>query len=245
MSDLLTEFIRSPGFGWMMPLAVLAASFLGSAHCLGMCGPIVLAIARDKRSLWSYHLARLVAYTLVGVLFGAFGSKILTRTPTWVSLSSLILIALMLISIGYAQIVKSSLHLPSLPRVIQKFSALVFARAFRVPNSSRALGAGMAGALSVLMPCGHLWAFLTAAVATGSAVRGGVLMLAFVLGSLPALGFGLTLLQKFFKPQSRSRIAGVLFMIAGLLSLCSFASVSLEEATRESPGPIESELRCH
>jgi sulfite exporter TauE/SafE len=52
---------------------------LGSFHCVGMCGPIVLALPVNKtimRSRLLYNSGRLATYSMLGLIFGLFGSKL-------------------------------------------------------------------------------------------------------------------------------------------------------------------------
>ena len=56
--------------------------FFGSLHCIGMCGPIVLALPSSGKGFSFvygrvlYNLGRVVTYALLGLVFGLLGSKI-------------------------------------------------------------------------------------------------------------------------------------------------------------------------
>ena len=63
----------------------LAISF-SLSHCIGMCGGFVVAcnLKLNQKSkstqfilLLSYHLSRVLAYIILGILFGLFGSAAL------------------------------------------------------------------------------------------------------------------------------------------------------------------------
>src|SRR5688572_30314529 len=52
---------------------------LGSFHCVGMCGPIALALPRTKypgTSRIIYNFGRITTYSLIGLLFGLLGSRL-------------------------------------------------------------------------------------------------------------------------------------------------------------------------
>ena len=56
---------------------------LGSVHCIGMCGPLVLALPMAQKTslekwgvLFLYHFGKISSYSLLGVLFGLFGSQL-------------------------------------------------------------------------------------------------------------------------------------------------------------------------
>ena len=65
-------------------LAALSLGFFGSLHCIGMCGPLALAllptgisqprIARIATSSLFYNFGRVVTYSMLGLAFGLLGS---------------------------------------------------------------------------------------------------------------------------------------------------------------------------
>ena len=47
---------------------------VGSLHCLGMCGPLVMAIPQSSGiKAIAYHFSRILAYTIMGGVMGLFG----------------------------------------------------------------------------------------------------------------------------------------------------------------------------
>ena len=67
----------------MEALSGLALGFLGSLHCIGMCGPIALALpsqSKSKLSFYSgrllYNLGRVITYSIMGLIIGLIGQKI-------------------------------------------------------------------------------------------------------------------------------------------------------------------------
>lgn len=61
-------------------IAALSLGFLGSFHCIGMCGPIALALPLDRVSMFkkvaggiTYNLGRVFTYGILGLLFGLLG----------------------------------------------------------------------------------------------------------------------------------------------------------------------------
>ena len=60
----------------MVPFAIIAASIIGSIHCVGMCGALAMtAGAQSKKGLANYHIGRLLGYFSVGALAGFLGSE--------------------------------------------------------------------------------------------------------------------------------------------------------------------------
>lgn len=63
-----------------MFLSAIIVGFLGSFHCIGMCGPIAFMLPIDRKNttkgffqIVSYHAGRLSTYSLIGLLFGFLG----------------------------------------------------------------------------------------------------------------------------------------------------------------------------
>ncbi len=78
------------------------------------------------------------------------------------------------------------------------------------------------GGLWGWLPCGIVYSVLIAAVATGSAVNGGLLMLAFGLGTLPtllAMGLAAVKLKSFLQNIWVRRASGLLVISVGLTGI--------------------------
>lgn len=64
----------------MFLVSALLLGLAGSFHCIGMCGPIAMALPLDRRStgsqilgLFAYNFGRIITYTLLGFIFGFIG----------------------------------------------------------------------------------------------------------------------------------------------------------------------------
>ncbi len=175
-------------------IAVFMVGLLGGVHCLGMCGSIVgifTAQVPQERSRWPFHLAyssgRIASYALAGALVGAVGQAgLLMRDAVPVqhllfALSSFMLIALGLYLAGVWGMVRRLEQVGSgLWQRLQPYTKNLLP----VNTVPRALGLG---ALWGWLPCGLVYSVLLAALASGSAVQGALIMLAFGLGTLPNL----------------------------------------------------------
>lgn len=53
-------------------IALLPLYLLGNLHCIGMCGPLMMFIAKH-RYRWFYFLGRLTSFSFVGLLSGEMG----------------------------------------------------------------------------------------------------------------------------------------------------------------------------
>ena len=175
-------------------VAVFLVGLLSGVHCLGMCGSIVgvfTAQVPKDAVRWPFHLAyscgRIMSYALAGALVGAVGQAgLLMRDAVPVqhllfSLSSLMLVMLGLYLAGVWGAVRQLERLGGgLWKRLQPYTT----RLLPVNTVPRALGLGV---LWGWLPCGLVYSVLLTALASGSATRGGLIMLAFGLGTLPNL----------------------------------------------------------
>src|SRR5688572_10280302 len=68
----------------MFDLSALLIGFLGSFHCVAMCGPIALALSGRQETNWRYLLGRtfynsgrILTYGILGMLAGLAGHTLL------------------------------------------------------------------------------------------------------------------------------------------------------------------------
>lgn len=205
---------------------------LGGGHCVGMCGGIVGAVsmalpgARPRiRFMLAYNAGRMASYVAVGVLAGWLGASSLMLNHIFPIEKLLYLLAsLMLVVLG--------LYLAGLWQgvlVLEKAGSLLWQRL--QPLSRKLLplrSLHQAFALGLLwgwLPCGLVYSVLVAALATGSVAQGGLLMLAFGLGTLPALlamGMAAVRLKTFLQHVLVRRLSGLLVLgygAAGVLQV--------------------------
>ena len=167
---------------------------LGSAHCIGMCGGIVsaLALTADGRKSGVtfhllYNLGRTLTYSLIGLLVDWLGSALALKGSLQDLTRPLLLgsdLLVILVGLGSAGLF-SRLNLLSL-----EFSGPMKTLTKAVKGLRRlppALAALPLGMLFGFLPCGLLYAMaLTAAQSTDS-FRGAITMAAFGLGTAPSL----------------------------------------------------------
>jgi len=202
---------------------------LGGGHCVGMCGGIVGAVTmslpgqRPKTPfLLAYNAGRIASYTLAGILAGLIGASsfflqhVLPVEKVLYGLASLMLVVLGLYLAGLWQGVL----------VLERGGALLWRRLqplskkllpLRTPYQAVALGLVWGW-----LPCGLVYSVLVAALATGSAVRGGLLMLAFGLGTLPtllAMGMTAVQLKTWLQNIWVRRVSGLFVLGFGLIGL--------------------------
>lgn len=181
---------------------MLLSGLLTSFHCVMMCGNMVLSyavkgnedgpLAKRMMPHFVYHGAKIVSYTLVGLLLGSVGTFINQEARSWVSV------------LAGAYMLLLGLHMtgkfPMLGRLTPKpprFLMNMLSKARKKANQDAAQGESSLatpasfGLMTGLMPCGPLIAAQVAAAGTGSPVTGAMAMLGFGIGTAPLmLGYG-------------------------------------------------------
>lgn len=173
---------------WGFVAAALAIGFLGSSHCIGMCGGIAGALGMavpGQRTAWGqlagYSVGRVGSYTLMGALAGALGAAALPALTPLRLLAGFMLVAMALYIAGWWRglvwLEKGGSHLW---RYLQPLSA----KLLPVRSAPQALALG---SIWGWLPCGLVYSALTFALAQGSSLRAALAMLAFGLGTVPAM----------------------------------------------------------
>ena len=179
--------------------AVVLVSLLGSLHCAGMCGPIVVfatsshpRLTPNTRTLAAaqafYHAGRLLAYAAIGALFGALGQALnhggkfagLQNLAAWLTGGTIVLVGLL----SLLPLKNAIGHRNWVVRNITAALAAGHRKALAMPPLVRA---STIGVLSGIAPCGWLYSFALLAAGTGSAFSGALLMTAFWAGTVPIL----------------------------------------------------------
>lgn len=169
-----------------------------------------------------YNFGRISMYVLLGSLAGAVGSV------AWL-MDTLLPIQQTAYIISNVLVILMGLYIIGIKRIAIVMEALGARLWERIrPVATRSLGGTgaansvMAGALWGLVPCGMVYAGLTAALVSGGPASGALLMLAFGLGTLPNLML-LGLSGQWLAKASRNRtvrlIAGLLIIGFGLMGL--------------------------
>lgn len=174
------------GYLYTMIWPAFLIGILGSIHCIGMCGPIALAlpIEQGKNRFWGitlYNLGRIITYGLFGFLFGSFGSLfVIAGLQQFLSITA----GITLLTIVIIPFIGSSVTITS-PLNRAMFS-LKAALGFYLKKYS-SLSLFTIGLLNGLLPCGLVYIAVVGAIATGNAITGSGYMMLFGLGTAPAM----------------------------------------------------------
>lgn len=160
--------------------------FLGSLHCLSMCGPLSLLLPADKtRYLLGrliYNSGRITTYALLGLLTGLLGEQagfIIPQKIIFLVLGSSLLVYLLLP-------LKWKNRISVLPPVLRlaSFTRRSIAKLSKQYGFTVQFGFGL---VNGLIPCGLVYAALSGAFLTAGTTDAVFFMLFFGLGTLPMM----------------------------------------------------------
>lgn len=161
----------------------------GSFHCIGMCGPIVLALPGGKDSPWRlfwsrllYNIGRTLTYGFMGLIMGLIGESISLggyQRPLSITIGVLILIAVILPSRFMQKVYPAGTY----TKITSSLKRL-WGRFFQTNTYGSLLVIGL---LNGFLPCGLVYMALAGSLATGSIPGGITYMLLFGLGTTPIL----------------------------------------------------------
>lgn len=191
----------------------LLAGLAGSPHCVGMCGGLAAAAAPRPPQALAWSLGRLTTYALLGALAG--GTAGLLPMPT--KLATVLAVSLLLwFAAGLAE-----LPLPRLPvpAALHRAGSALLKR----PDLPSRFAFGL---VNGLLPCGLVYAALSLPVASGDPLTGALAMVAFGLGTVPALSLAALGLRRLVAGTLwRRRVLAVAVLTVGLVTLASRAAL--------------------
>ena len=220
--------------------------FVGSVHCLGMCGPLVLAYSLHIKSHeavtpihvsppWekglfhhiAFHSGRILSYGLLGILSAGLLQKIgfmefnanLRGGTTLLGGGLMIFLGLVLLKV---------LPLPGFLTFLSTGPTSFWKRLLPPLLQSQRLGSKMAlGLATGFLPCGLSWAMIVKSATTENLGAGFLTMMSFGLGTVPAL-FLIGFSASFLSLQTRllgERVAAVAVIVMGLILIFKGARI--------------------
>jgi sulfite exporter TauE/SafE len=160
----------------------LASTF----HCIGMCGPVSLALPLNRQSSWSilsgliqYHIGRISMYTVLGLIIGSIGLSLrLFHVLQWLSM----FMGVVMIVFAWKRQWIHKVQLQNnrfMQWIVRGMGSLL---ASKSPGKLFGLGT-----LNGLLPCGMVYVGLGNALLSGDIVGTGAAMAVFGLGTFPAM----------------------------------------------------------
>lgn len=218
--------------------AALSLGLLGSFHCIGMCGPIAIALPVHHLNgfgkIWSilvYNLGRAFTYALLGALFGLLGEGF--YLGGFQQTLSIVLGVLLLLTIALPRIVR----LPRLSFVYNGIGKLKSKLAWLFTKKGNAV-LFLIGVLNGLLPCGLVYIGIAGAIATSSLVKGAAFMFVFGMGTFPVM-MSVVFFGQFISVQYRNvirktiplavSVMAILLVLRGLNLGIPYVSPRIEE----------------
>lgn len=213
----------------------LTGLITGGLTCLAVQGGLLAAtIAQreqqrleDKVSsghalpIMSFLIAKLIAYTILGLLLGWLGSVVSLTLNAQLVMQVIVVVFMLGTALNILEahpIFRYFAIQP--PRFLTRFIR-------SQSKSSDVFAPGVLGALTVFIPCGTTQAMMALAIASASPVTGALILFAFVLGTSPlffSLGYFATRLgeamqRKFMRFAAFALIVLALFNLNGAIAL--------------------------
>jgi sulfite exporter TauE/SafE len=223
---------------------------ISSLHCIGMCGPIALMIPVDRTNqakkvsqIITYHLGRLSAYALIGLIFGIVG-KGFFLAGIQQRLSIFIGIAMIITIVTPKRVLANYNFSKPVYRLISKIKSSL-GKQFK-NKSYKSLF--LIGLFKGYLPCGMVYVALFGAMAMNHVFLGSLYMILFGLGTIPLMA----VVVNFFKSTSFTFYAkfqkaipvlmifmGILFIVRGFgLNIPYFSPSTMNLH-------IQSKVNCH
>lgn len=232
---------------WPLVISALSLGFLGSFHCIGMCGPIALALpvqhltgGRKMAGILLYNGGRISSYAMLGLFFGWLGRQFyLGGLQQWLSIAlgaALLLIVLLQYVAGK--------HMPVAARIGWLTGGVrkVLGKLLHRQQFSTLYAIGF---FNGLLPCGLVYLGIAGSLATVHAYEGALFMAAFGAGTLPAMA-AVTGARHLISLQIRNRVKrlipvvittmGLLLIVRGLNLGIPYISPSMH---RDAPKVVE------
>jgi sulfite exporter TauE/SafE len=202
-------------------MTAFSIGLLGGAHCIGMCGGLVgaLAVAIEPKRfalrfflILTYNLGRIFSYVFVAVIF----YLLIHRLQHYYWLSFLRIFAgLMLIAMGLyvANWWKGLVYLEKLGRYFWRLIQPLSQSLLPVKHFYQAF---LLGSCWGWLPCGLIYSALAYSFTANTVSESALIMLSFALGTLPAVMFSGLLADRvvLFVQNKNIRIVFALLIIA-------------------------------
>ena len=173
---------------WTLIIAGFSLGVISSLHCVGMCGPIAMALPvqhQDRQtrflSITLYHTGRILTYALLGLLVGMAGRNIfLAGFQRWLSIIVGIVVLAYMIQ-TYIIRRNRSVFLDGI------FFSRLRNFMWKMLKQQKGYNFLLLGMANGLLPCGMVYIALAGAVTAGNIPDSIFFMTAFGAATLPSM----------------------------------------------------------
>ncbi len=223
-----------------LPLLAITMGLLSSFHCLGMCGPIALAIPLGSSSklgrfvaVLVYNIGRATTYSILGFIFGTIATTIYwLGYLKYLSIGAgILMLAYVLFASKIEQQISKSTHLNTF---LHGLKARMGTQLIQKNNFARF----SLGLLNGLLPCGMVYLALVSSMATGGNLQSALFMFIYGLGTFPMM-IGVGYFKEFITPAIRSKMRRLLpFILSFLGMLLILRGVYVNYGPKDAPHPL-------
>jgi len=212
-------------FGFVFLIGVVAAF----SSCLAVTGGLLVSVTAKYSQMYPnlegfqrfkphlyFNVGRIIGYTILGALIGAFGSLFTISSTATGFLTILASVVMILLGLQLLDLSPEFLNVLK-PKMPKFFSHKIIESS---ENSSKC-GPFFLGGVTFFLPCGFTQALQIYVLSMGDFILGGITMFAFSLGTLPGL-LSLGALSSFLKGTAKRyffKTAGVAVLLIGIVTI--------------------------
>ncbi|HLO57086.1 MAG TPA: sulfite exporter TauE/SafE family protein [Saprospiraceae bacterium] len=168
----------------------ISLGFLGSLHCIGMCGPLAAGMLGRRNDIglqvwWSalgYNTGRTIGYMIIGLLFGLIGSMV-----AFAGIQKAISIGLGVIMVLFFVFSINPDHLISNHPWLRAFYGSVSTALSRLTTKTDNVPSIGLGLINGFLPCGLVYLAVAGALSLSNVWGSMGFMMFFGLGTFPAM----------------------------------------------------------
>lgn len=223
---------------------------MGSLHCVGMCGPIAFMLPVDRTNsikkffqIFIYHFGRLLAYGIIGLLFGLLGKGLYVFGMQQKLSIAIGILMIIIVLIPYKTFATYNFSKPVYKIISKVKNRLGQELKKKSPDTFLTIGF-----LNGFLPCGLVYMALFGAIAMGSAWQGSLYMMLFGLGTIPLMTSAIYFsgMLKGGLRQKVQKAIPVFVVIVGALFILRGMGLGIPYI---SPKPVvevvSAEMECH
>jgi sulfite exporter TauE/SafE len=218
---------------------------LSGAHCIGMCGPLALALPIGQQRVVRfvvgrllYNVGRAITYVVLGAAVGMIGVAVpMPGVQRWISICAGVIVIL------FSLIPRINAWVMQQSGPLARASAIIGSGIGSLLKRDSLLGLFALGMLNGLLPCGLVYLALAAAIAYGDPLSAMTFMAGFGVGTIPVM-LGVSLFPRIFSLSIRERlvrltpvlsiIVGILLIVRGLNLGIPYVSPKLQPVSAEA-----------
>ena len=200
---------------------------MGAGHCIGMCGGISAVISMNSTKsnyprwlfILLYNIGRIISYSLFGFIIGGVFVSIAASTQSYSALVCLRVFAgllMCLLALYIANWWKGLVYIEVVGKKLWQYISPLTKPLLPLKTPFHAIPFGF---LWGWLPCGLVYSTLSWSAVSGGAINGALIMMAFGLGTLPAMflvGLGAQTLKSWLNHKITKNISALLLLSYGV-----------------------------